>query len=168
MVEGKLNYPLRPEVVESIYKLYRATDNTNLLHLGFEYLDRLEEITRVKCGFANVQNVTSGELEDKMESFFLAETLKYLYLLFTPSSIYNTEKYIFTTEAHPFPVWSSGSLFEKEDDPDVVRDFNFKYDEDFDSVVEGWKKKICLRKDWLAGRSVRTEVSWTKKKNATT
>ncbi|KAJ3118662.1 ER degradation-enhancing alpha-mannosidase-like protein 2 [Phlyctochytrium bullatum] len=61
--------------------------------------------TRTEHGFANVKNVLTVELEDKMESFFLAETLKYLYLLFDPANPFNSEKYIFNTEAHPFPTW---------------------------------------------------------------
>jgi mannosidase alpha-like ER degradation enhancer 2 len=58
----------------------------------------------VKCGFASVQDVTTGQLKDEMESFFLSETLKYLYLLFDPTNPFNDEKWIFTTEAHPLPI----------------------------------------------------------------
>lgn len=60
--------------------------------------------TRVPCGVANVANIRTNELDDKMESFFLGETLKYLYLLFDEDNYFNTENYVFTTEAHPFPV----------------------------------------------------------------
>jgi len=60
--------------------------------------------TRVPCGFANVANVQTRELQDKMESFFLGETLKYLYLLFDEENHFNQHNYIFTTEAHPLPV----------------------------------------------------------------
>ena len=41
---------------------------------------------------------------NKLESFFLAETLKYLYLLFAPSDIIPLKNYIFNTEAHILPV----------------------------------------------------------------
>ena len=48
---------------------------------------------------------SEGTLEDKMESFFLSETLKYLYLLFDPDDeTYAHGKYVFTTEAHPLPL----------------------------------------------------------------
>lgn len=41
-----------------------------------------------------------------MESFFLAETLKYFYLLFSDNSdLINLDTYIFNTEAHPLPIW---------------------------------------------------------------
>ena len=39
-----------------------------------------------------------------MDSFFLAETLKYLYMLFDTDNPIATGNYIFTTEAHPLPV----------------------------------------------------------------
>ena len=75
-----------------------------------------------------VRNVNSHELEDRMESFFLAETTKYLYLLFDEDnfihkhdgSIY-TERpgvppqcmlgslgYVFNTEAHPLDIGAIG------------------------------------------------------------
>lgn len=43
---------------------------------------------------------------DKMESFFLAETLKYLYLLLDDSQpdLVPLDQYVFNTEAHPLPI----------------------------------------------------------------
>lgn len=37
--------------------------------------------TRVGCGLAGIENVETGELEDRMHSFALGETLKYAYLI---------------------------------------------------------------------------------------
>jgi endoplasmic reticulum Man9GlcNAc2 1,2-alpha-mannosidase len=42
---------------------------------------------------------------DKMETFFLGETLKYFYLLFSDEDEFPLDKYIFNTEAHPLPVF---------------------------------------------------------------
>ena len=41
--------------------------------------------------------------DDRMESFFLAETLKYLYLLQYPASaeLLSLDEYVLNTEAHP-------------------------------------------------------------------
>ncbi|KAJ1364113.1 hypothetical protein KIN20_024127 [Parelaphostrongylus tenuis] len=99
-------YPLRPEFVESTYYLYRATKNPFYLNVGREILDSLNSKTRVKCGFATVHNVDDGSLEDRMESFFLAETMKYLYLLFDEDNPVNIhqERLLFTTEGHIIPV----------------------------------------------------------------
>ncbi|CAA93106.2 alpha-1,2-Mannosidase [Caenorhabditis elegans] len=100
-------YPLRPEFVESTYLLYTATKNPFYQHVGLEILDSLETITRVKCGFATVHDVIDGSLEDRMESFFLSETLKYLYLLFDvdhPINKEQQESVLFSTEGHIFPI----------------------------------------------------------------
>ena len=50
--------------------------------------------------------VNSGIKDDKMQSFFLAETLKYLYLLFSPSDVISLDQWVFNTEAHPIRVVS--------------------------------------------------------------
>ncbi len=46
-------------------------------------------------------------MDDKMDSFFLAETLKYLYLLFSEPSLIPLDEYVFNTEAHPFRMFNS-------------------------------------------------------------
>ena len=51
-----------------------------------------------------------------MESFWLGETLKYLYLVQTPLSKHGIDlnKYVFNTEAHPTRVFS---LYDKKENP---------------------------------------------------
>lgn len=61
--------------------LYRATQNPFYLRVGFDILRSLNAFTRVKCGYATVHNVIDKSLEDRMESFFLSETTKYLFLV---------------------------------------------------------------------------------------
>lgn len=39
-----------------------------------------------------------------MQSFWLAETLKYLYLLFADDDKLDLDKWVFTTEAHPLRI----------------------------------------------------------------
>lgn len=54
----------------------------------------------------NVQSKVDTRPRDKMESFFLGETLKYLYLIFAPADElekYSPKKFVFNTEAHPLP-----------------------------------------------------------------
>ncbi|KAH6584398.1 hypothetical protein BASA61_007485 [Batrachochytrium salamandrivorans] len=105
--KGRAGYPLRPEFIESLWYLYRTTQDQNLLDLAFNFVDRLNMLTRTKCGFSNIANVETLKKENCMESFFLAETLKYLYLLFDQDNEYNVGNYVFNTEAHPFPVYST-------------------------------------------------------------
>jgi len=57
---------------------------------------------KVPCGYAAVDSVDEGTLINRMDSFFLAETLKYLYLIFDKDNWLNRGNYIFNTEAHPF------------------------------------------------------------------
>ncbi|KAI5174311.1 Er Degradation-Enhancing Alpha-Mannosidase-Like Protein 1 [Manis pentadactyla] len=95
-------YPLRPELVESTYLLYQATKNPFYLHVGMDILQSLEKYTKVKCGYATLHHVVDKSKEDRMESFFLSETCKYLYLLFDEENPVHKSgtKYMFTTEGH--------------------------------------------------------------------
>ncbi|GBB93048.1 hypothetical protein RclHR1_00210044 [Rhizophagus clarus] len=95
-------YPLRPEFIESTYFLYRATRDPFYLQVGEMVLKDLESYARVKCGFASVKDVLTKRLDERMESFVLSETFKYLYLLFDTDNKINSmdDNFIFTTEAH--------------------------------------------------------------------
>jgi ER degradation enhancer, mannosidase alpha-like 1 len=76
------HYPLRPELIESSYFLYQATKDDFYLQVGERIVNDLERITKTRCGYASIENVKDGKLGNRMESFFISETLKYLYLLF--------------------------------------------------------------------------------------
>nr|XP_061822437.1 ER degradation-enhancing alpha-mannosidase-like protein 3 [Nerophis lumbriciformis]XP_061822438.1 ER degradation-enhancing alpha-mannosidase-like protein 3 [Nerophis lumbriciformis] len=97
---------LRPEFAESTYYLYKATGDPYYLRVGQSIAEKLNAYARVPCGFAAVQDVRTGTHEDRMDSFFLAEMFKYLYLLFTEKTQLpiDIDDYIFTTEAHLLPV----------------------------------------------------------------
>uniref|UniRef100_A0A8C2GRN6 alpha-1,2-Mannosidase n=1 Tax=Cyprinus carpio TaxID=7962 RepID=A0A8C2GRN6_CYPCA len=56
----------------------------------------------------NIRDPLNPAPRDKMESFFLGETLKYLFLLFSDDNeLISLDKYVFNTEAHPLPIWPS-------------------------------------------------------------
>ncbi|WVW81609.1 hypothetical protein I302_103604 [Kwoniella bestiolae CBS 10118] len=93
-------YPGRPEFIESTYYLYQATKDPFYLRVGEKILSDLKKRTKTKCGFATLKNVMTGEQEDRMESFMLSESLKYLYLLFADTPFPNSNT-VFTTEGHP-------------------------------------------------------------------
>jgi hypothetical protein len=99
-------YPLRPELAESTYALYRATGSDRYLEMGREMVISLNQIARTPSGFAAVKSVLDMTLEDHTPSFFLAETLKYLYLLFDDDAFPNTHAsgYVFSTEGHIIPI----------------------------------------------------------------
>lgn len=113
-------YPLRPELIESVMYLYRATRDPYLIQVGVDILKSMQHSAKTTCGYATINDVRDHRKADRMESFFLAETTKYLYLLFDVDNfIHNTGSegeiidtqwgqcvvdaggYIFNTEAHP-------------------------------------------------------------------
>lgn len=113
-------YPLRPELIESVMYLYRATGDPYLIQVGVDILRSLQHSAKTTCGYATINDVRDHRKADRMESFFLAETTKYLYLLFDPDNfIHNSGQkgdviqtqwgqcivdaggYVFNTEAHP-------------------------------------------------------------------
>ncbi|CAG9768168.1 unnamed protein product [Ceutorhynchus assimilis] len=106
------NHPLRPEFLESTYFLYKATGDPYYLDVGKNALKSLQKYARVPCGYAAVNDVRTGKKEDRMDSFVLAETLKYLYLLFADKEDipFNLDEFIFTTEGHLFPLTLSGHV----------------------------------------------------------
>lgn len=102
---------LRPETVESLFILYRLTGNSTYQDWGWQIFQAFEKHTRIaEGGYSSINNVRSVEnprLRDKMESFFLGETLKYFYLLFEEDfNVLSLDKFVFNTEAHPLPIWT--------------------------------------------------------------
>ncbi len=93
-------YILRPEALESAYYLFTVTGEERWRDLGRTMLDAIFEYTRAPYGFAQVKDVRTMELSDAMQSFFLAETLKYGWLLASPGSL-DFDAVVFNTEAHP-------------------------------------------------------------------
>jgi mannosidase alpha-like ER degradation enhancer 2 len=94
-------YPLRPEIIESAYYLYRYTRDPRYLEMGRTFLESVVSRCRTDDGYAILKNVVTGEKGDLMPSFFFAETLKYLYLLFAPGDPVDFDRIVFNTEAHP-------------------------------------------------------------------
>ena len=93
-------YPLRPEIVESAYYLHHYTKDPKYLQMGRRFLGDLIAHCRTDSGYATLKNVETKEKGDLMPSFFLAETLKYLYLLFSPDQTIDLRHAVFNTEAH--------------------------------------------------------------------
>lgn len=94
-------YYLNPEIMESSYYLYHYTKDPKYLVMSKTFFDDLNKYCRTNSGYAELKNVITKEKVDYMDSYFLAETLKYLYLIFAPPSTLDFNKIIFTTEAHP-------------------------------------------------------------------
>lgn len=107
----------RPETVESLFYLWRITRNPIYREWGWEIFQSFEKYTKLPgdAGYSSINNVESTEpsFRDNMESFWLSETLKYLYLLFDDSKdeVLPLTDVVFNTEAHPFPKFNMDPLF---------------------------------------------------------
>ncbi len=94
-------YALRPEIIESAYYLHYFTGDPKYTAMGRTFYASLVRCCRVAAGYADLKHVQPPEQSDRMESFFLAETLKYLDLDFAPKQTLDLDHVVFNTEAHP-------------------------------------------------------------------
>lgn len=96
----------RPEFIESTFYLYQATKDPYYLHVGETALQDIRQRCWTKCGWATLADVVKGKQSDRMESFFLGETAKYLYLLFNENHPLNKldRPVVFSTEGHPLII----------------------------------------------------------------
>lgn len=98
---------LRPETVESLFIVYRLTGDKKYQDYGWNIFQAIEKHAKVPSGgYSSLNNVKDTRLgfRDKMESFFLGETLKYLFLLFSEVDMVPLDKFVFNTEAHILPI----------------------------------------------------------------
>ncbi|KAJ6846522.1 mannosyl-oligosaccharide 1,2-alpha-mannosidase MNS1-like [Iris pallida] len=95
---------LRPETVESLVYLWRFTGNKTYQEWGWNIFQAFEKNSRIESGYVGLKDVNTGMKDNMMQSFFLAETLKYLYLLFSPPSFISFDEWVFNTEAHPLRI----------------------------------------------------------------
>lgn len=107
---GGGQYLMRPEVVESIFYMYRITGDTKYQDYAWEIWKSIERHSRYfnndeDMGFTSLVDIgtsTPRRLDD-FPSFFMSETMKYLYLTFCdPAEVIPLDQYVFSTEAHPF------------------------------------------------------------------
>jgi mannosidase alpha-like ER degradation enhancer 2 len=94
-------YELRPEIIESAYYLRHFTNDPRYREMGKTFFNNLVQYCRTDVGFAALSDVEKKTKKDEMESFFFAETLKYLFLLYAPPETIDLSKTVFNTEAHP-------------------------------------------------------------------
>ncbi|KAJ5781640.1 CAZyme family GH47 [Penicillium psychrosexuale] len=97
-------YYLRPEAIESVFIMYRLTGDESWRHKGWKMFEAISKYTRTELANAAIHDVTAQKPihKDTMESFWLSETLKYFYLLFSDPTVVDLDKYVLNTEAHPF------------------------------------------------------------------
>eukprot|EP00758_Cryptobia_borreli_P005850 Tbor_TRINITY_DN5003_c0_g1::TRINITY_DN5003_c0_g1_i1::g.13974::m.13974/K01230/MAN1; mannosyl-oligosaccharide alpha-1,2-mannosidase len=98
------HYILRPETVESLFYMWRYTRDQKWRDYGWDIFRAIDKYCRVESGgYAGARdvNLVPPELDNTMPSFWLAETMKYMYLLFADDSVLDLRQWVFNTEAHP-------------------------------------------------------------------
>ena len=97
----------RPEAVEALFHMWHFTGDDYWRDVGWEMFQTMEAKTKVEgAGYASVVSVMADpvQLEDTQQSFFIAEELKYMLLLFSErNAVLDFDAWIFNTEAHPLP-----------------------------------------------------------------
>ena len=105
---GDPRYILRPEAIESVFILYRVTGDKTLQDAAWNMFTAIQRLTQTEYANAAIRDITAvgsdgmPPKEDRMESFWLAETLKYFYLIFSEPGLINLDDWVLNTEAHPF------------------------------------------------------------------
>ncbi|KAL8289266.1 hypothetical protein RB600_004616 [Gaeumannomyces tritici] len=99
-------YILRPEAIESVWYMYRITGDKKWQEKGWRMFKAVIRATQTEHGHSAVDNVHSPTSPpshlNNMESFWMAETLKYFYLLYTTPDVISLDDWVLNTEAHPF------------------------------------------------------------------
>lgn len=97
-------YLLRPEATESIFLMYRMTGKEEYQEIAWRMFQSIKKSTETDLAFSAIGDVTTTgvpEKLDSMESFWLAETLKYFWLIFSSPDLISLDEYVLNTEAHP-------------------------------------------------------------------
>jgi len=96
------SYDLNPEIIESAYYLFHFTGDKKYKEMASQYFADIMAYCRTEVAYTCIKDITAKEQKDHMETFFLAETMKYLYLTFANPEGINPDECVFSTEAHPF------------------------------------------------------------------
>ena len=111
---SEMYYILRPEVIESYFYLWRMTKDQQYRDWAWEAAKALEFQCRTNSGYVGLSNVyqLDSSKDDVQQSYFMAETLKYLYLTFSDDDVIPLDKFVLNTEAHPLLIRSPKFLIE--------------------------------------------------------
>jgi len=116
---------LRPETVESLWYMYVATNDTKYQDWGWQIFEAIEKYGRLEeggyCGIEDVREADEPRKRDRMETFLLSETFKYLFLLFADEQPFDLEKVVLNTEGHPLPVVSAAAAWGSSPAPRAAR-----------------------------------------------
>lgn len=108
-------YILRPEILETYFYMWRYTHDQKYRDWAWNFVEALETHCKVEGGYSGLKNVNNPSIKDDVQqSFFLAEVLKYLYLIFASDNTINLNDWVFNTEAHPLPIMKRNQSYHKK------------------------------------------------------
>ena len=84
--------------------MYRITGDPTWMDKGWQMFESTIAATKTDIANSAIRNVfdNHSKKSDEMESFWIAETLKYYYLLFSEPDVISLDEWVLNTEAHPF------------------------------------------------------------------
>ncbi|TGO44820.1 hypothetical protein BCON_0458g00020 [Botryotinia convoluta] len=94
----------KPEAIESVFILYRITGDPKLREQAWTMFNNIIKHKITDIALAALDDCTVSEnppKADRMESFWMAERLKYFYLIFADPDLISLDEYVLYTEAHP-------------------------------------------------------------------
>ncbi|OAL46285.1 seven-hairpin glycosidase [Pyrenochaeta sp. DS3sAY3a] len=99
-------YVLRPEAIESVFIMYRITGEQQWQAAAWDMWTAIQRSTDTDIGNSALMDISADSPPriDSMESFWMAETLKYFYLVFSEPHVISLDDWVFNTEAHPFRI----------------------------------------------------------------
>ena len=99
------HYKLRPEYAESLFYAWRITGEQRYREWAWDAFQAIENNCKAKFGYASIGNVTKEpgkmKLLDESQSFWMAETLKYFFLIFSDVHVGSLDTWVYNTEGHP-------------------------------------------------------------------
>ena len=90
--------------------MYRKTGDEKYRKWAWEIFQSMKEMYATDTGWTGIRDVRKKEAtspqnrDDITQTFFFAETLKYLYLTFGSGDEIDLNEWVFNTEAHPVKV----------------------------------------------------------------
>ncbi|KAL5149456.1 Mannosyl-oligosaccharide 1,2-alpha-mannosidase MNS1 [Glycine soja] len=109
----------RPETIESLFYLWCFTGNKTYREWGWNIFQAFGNNSRIETGYVGLKDVNTGAKDNMMQSYFLSETLKYLYLLFSPPSVISLNEWVFNTEAHILRIMTRSAHEESGEQEEV-------------------------------------------------
>ena len=105
-----------PSTISSLFYLYRLTGDPTYRHWGWDIFESFLQHTDAgaRNGYTNLDDVTltPPPQRDNMSPAWMAQTLKWFYLLFGPEDVLPLDEVVFSGAAHPFPRFELGKMWE--------------------------------------------------------